>query len=149
MSGMNNRAQSGTKILALALAVTVSLVVLAPVVTSIDNSTGTQSVDNESFTADFGNFSDVSGYNIDSSTVEVYDDSGQVSSDNFTVEEGSGEIQLFSNASNDGVTDGETVEATYEYQATEGVTTTVIGFVPVMLVVLVIVALSRKITEMM
>lgn len=146
---MNNRAQSGTKILALALAVTVSLVVLAPVVTSIDNSTGTQSVDNESFTADFGNFSDVSGYNIDSSTVEVYDDSGQVSSDNFTVESGSGEIQLFSNATNDGVTDGETVDATYEYQATEGVTTTVIGFVPVMLGVLVMVALSRKITEMM
>lgn len=149
MARMNNRAQTGMKILGLALAVTVGIIVLSPVVASINDSTGVQTVDNETFTADFGNYTEISGYEVDGATVEVYDDGTQVSSNNFTVKEQEGQIKVFSNASNDGVSDGESVTTTYDYQATGGTVTTVVGFVPVMLGVLVMVAVSRRISEKM
>jgi len=105
-----------------------------------------QTESNETFTADFGNAVDLAGYNIDESTLVVVDSNGDtIPESNYSVDTEPGEITVFSNATNSGVSDGDSLETTYDYQATGSTTTTVVGFIPVMLGVLLMVALSRKI----
>jgi len=144
-------ASSATKIIAIALAIAIGIIVLQPVVSAANNNTGVQSVANEQITADLGNHSDLGGYNVDNSTVTVTNSAGTTTYVNgpggdYTVATGNGSIKALSTGT---ISDGQTLNVSYDYQATGGLTETVIGFVPVMFGVLMMVAASRAIERRM
>jgi len=135
--------------LALAAAVAIiGLAVAAPVVTS---STGTVSVTNETVTASSETI-DLNGYNIDPATVVVYgynDSSGSYETTNdYTLSERPGEIQV-DPANSTLIDDGETVKITYDYQATDGITSLVTGYLPLGLGLVALVVLSSRLEELM
>jgi len=140
---------SAKLILTVALAITIGIIVLQPVISATNDNTGVQSVSGENVTADHGNWSSLSGWDVQSGTVVVEDQSGTT-----TYSEGSdyeinlteGELKALSSGT---ISDGETLNVSYDYQATDGMTEMVVGFVPVMFGVLMIVAATRAIQQKM
>jgi hypothetical protein len=142
-------ASSATKIIAIALAIAIGIIVLQPVVLAANDNTGVQSVANDQITADLGNYSDLGGYDVDKSTVVVEDAGGTTTysqGSDYEVATGNGSIKALSSGT---ISDGQTLNVSYDYQATGGLTETVIGFVPVMFGVLMMVAASRAIERRM
>lgn len=144
-------ASSATKIIAIALAIAIGIIVLQPVVSAANDNTGLQSVANEQVTADLGNHTDLGGYEIDNSSVTVTDSSGTTTYTNgpngdYEIATGNGSLKALSTGT---ISDGETLNVSYDYQATGGLTETVVGFVPVMFGVLMMVAASRAIERKM
>jgi len=116
-------------ILTIALGIAISLVVLQPVIASINDNTGVQT-EVENATADVGNYTDLSGYDLKSGTVSVEDQSGTAYSQgsDYEVALDNGSVKALSSGT---ISDGETLNVSYDYQATSGATTTVLGFIPV------------------
>lgn len=135
-------------VLALAVFAAVGVILLNPVAGIVDGTTGTQSVTNETVTADYNSSSDLEGYDINTGTVTVYgfnDSSSSYevaeSSGNYTVLEGPGEIEF--NSSSTLIDEGEEVKVSYEYTAAGSIATLVIGFIPVAIGLLVFVGLAN------
>lgn len=137
-----------------AIAATIAMIFLSPVVTAVNDSTGTQSVTNETITADVGNAVDLAGFNIVDGSVTVYefnDTSGsfEVATEgtdyNISLEPG----ELTALASSDNIEDGEDVKVTYDYEAAGSITTTVVGFVPVMIGAVVLFMLGQGVQREM
>lgn len=141
-------------VLASVLAVVVGMVFFPVVVDAVDTSTGTQSVSNETVTAQVGEYVEVSGYNIESGTVTVYGYNDTSSSyeqategSDYEVKLEEGSLKALSGSSL--IDDGEDVKVSYDYQASGATTTLVIGFVPLMIGVLLFWTVASKTQEMM
>lgn len=126
---------------------------LGPVVEVTGSYTGTQTVTNETVTADYNNSVDLQGYDIasGSETVWGYNETADsyeeaTSPDDYSLEEGPGEITF--NESSTLIDDGEDVKVTYDYQATDELTALVLGFIPVMLGVLIFVPIAMRVGGM-
>jgi hypothetical protein len=133
---------SSGKIIAIVLAVVLGIVVMQPVVGAVNDNTGTVS-DAENVTADLGNYSDLGGYDLVDGTVVVESTDGTTTyseGSDYEVALENGSIKPLSSGT---ITDGETLNVTYDYNATDSSTTTVLGFVPVMFGVLLFVVVSR------
>jgi hypothetical protein len=134
-------------VLGFVLAAVFGLIFLQPVVGAVNDNTGQQSVTNETVTADLDSYVDLGGYDVDEGSVTVYgfnDTSSSyetVADADYDVREPEGELRVNSSASV--VQDGETVKVSYDYQASDGVATTVIQFVPVIMATLVLFVLSQ------
>ena len=146
--------KNGKFVLGLALAAIVAMVFFPAVVTAVNDSTGTQSVTNETFSANSGTYTDLGGYELDESSVTVYgyndsSDSYEVASQGtdyeLAVENGS--VKPLSGSSL--IDDGEEVRVTYDYQATGGTTTLLAGFIPVMIGVLIFARLAMGSSKML
>lgn len=126
------------------LAVTIGAVLFIPFSSAITSNTGTQSVAGENVTADIGNYTDLNGYDVDATTVTVENSAGAtVDSADFTVNETAGSLLIESSVTN--VNDGETLNVSYDYQATDGQTTTVATLLPLLLALLLLVTLAGRI----
>lgn len=144
---------SGMKtIVGVALAVAIAAILLGPVVTTVNGQTGTQTTTNETATADTGNFVDLDGYNLVDGTVTVYgynetSDSYETATEgsDYELDLSSGEIKALSGSSL--IDDGEEIKVTYDYEATDGMTSTIIGYGPVFLGLLLLTTVGMKVQQ--
>lgn len=135
------------------VALTIAATLLAPITAAVTDGTGTQSVENETITAETDTYQQVNGYQVDDSTlvVEWYNETSG-SYENLT--EGTdyefnysaGSIQPLSSGD---VSDGDELRLTYDYQATDSTTTTVAALIPLFVSLLIIGVLAGKITGML
>jgi len=142
-------AGSTRKIVALAMVVVLGMVALTPVVSAINDNTGKVSVSNDTVQADHGNWTDLEGFDLDKSTLSVEDTSGTTTyseGSDYEVAVANGSIKALSSGT---ISDGETLNATYDYQATAGSTTTLLGFIPVMVGLLMFVAVANGVRSEM
>jgi len=137
----------------LLLAVTIGAIFFVPVVDVIDNTTGEVEIENETVTtnASFDETYELRGDNItaDSETIEV-NSSGSwttlTAGTDYALNEGEGTIQF--NDTTD-VSAGDEIRASYTYQATDGIVTSIAGLLPVFLALLLLVPMANKIQEEM
>ncbi len=137
----------------LLLAVTIGAIFFVPVVDVIDNTTGEVQIENETVTtnASFTDTYELSGDNITagSETIEV-DSSGSwttlTAGTDYALNEGEGTIQ-FSDTTD--VSTGDEIRASFTYQATDGIVTSIAGLLPVFLALLLLVPMANKIQEEM
>jgi len=138
----------------LLLAVTIGAVFFVPVVDVIDNTTGEVQVENETVTTNtsFDQSYELTGDNITagSETIELVNSDGTVTTlsagTDYALNEGEGEIQ-FSDTTD--VSAGDEIRASYTYQATDGIVTSIAGLLPVFLALLLLVPMANKIQEAM
>lgn len=143
----------GKGITGLLLAVTIGAVFFVPVVDVIDNTTGEVEIQNETVTtnASFDQTYELRGENITagSETIEVDNGSSWVTltaGTDYALNEGPGTIQ-FSDTTD--VSAGDEIRASYTYQATDGIVTSIAGLLPVFLALLLLVPMANKIQEEM
>lgn len=141
-------------VLALAIFATVGVIMIGPVVGVVNQNTGDTSITNETVTADYNETADLQGYNIDPATETVYglnDTSGQyeVASEpgDYTLLEDPGELEF--NSSSTLIQEGEQVKVSYTYQASDDLTTLVIGFVPLAIGLLIFVVVAQRAGSML
>lgn len=140
-------------IVGLVIAVTIAALLFAPIADSVSSNSGTQTVTNETVTADLDNYVDLSGYAISSSseTVYGYNDSSSawetVPGGDYQMNYGPGEINVSSSSSI--VQDGETIRVSYDYSATNSTSTTVLNLIPLLMALLILGILALKAQEMM
>lgn len=140
---------NGRQLATVFIAITIAAVFLTPISTVVTDSTGVQTVENETVTADVGNYSGLTGYSVDSSSEEVVwynSTSGQ----NETLVEGTDyefdyEESRIKPLSGGSVSDGETLYVSYDYQATSETVATIGSLVPLFVALLILTTLSSKI----
>lgn len=139
------------KILGVMFGVVVAMTLFLPVSNAVSAHSGTANVTNETVSAEVGTYQDLTGYDIDNSTVTVwwynsssgsYEQLSDGSDYELAVENGS--IKPLSSGD---VSDSDELKVSYEYQQTDGSTTTVITLIPLLLGVLVIGKMSMVIQE--
>ena len=137
----------------LVVAITIGAVFFVPVVDVIDGSTGEVQVENETVTtnASFSETYELSGDNITagSETVEVYSSGSWTTltaGTDYALNEGAGTIQ-FSDTTD--VSAGDEIRATFSYQATSGIVTSIADLLPVFLGLLLLVPMANKIQDEM
>lgn len=143
----------GSKVAATLIALTVAATLFGPVSTAVTQNSGTVSVTNETVTADVGNFTELDGYDIDenSETVYWYNSS---SSSYETVSSGTDYEMGYENGSikatsGGTIGDGDKLKVSYDYQATDPTSTTVITLIPLFMALLILVVLASKVMGMM
>lgn len=135
------------------LAVVVGMVFLPAVVDAVDTSTGTQTVTNETVTAQTGEYVELDGYDLEDGTVTVlgYNDTSDsyetaTEGTDYEVKYDSGELKALNGSSL--IDNGEEVKASYDYQASGSMTTMILGFIPLMLGLLLFVPLAQRVQRM-
>lgn len=138
---------SAGAIVVLIVAAVVGILFLPVMVDTVNNSTGTQTITNETVVADYDTAVSLDGYQIvqDSETVYGYNDTTAswevaTSGTDYEMNYEPGEITVLNSSSL--IDDGEDVQVTYDYQATDSTTTLVVGFLPLLLAVLIFVTLA-------
>ncbi len=130
----------------------VGLILLSPVSSTITNNTGTQVVTNESHAVDFDESIDLRGYNIDPGSETVYgynDSSGSyevASASDYSLNDETGTLDV--NSSSALFDEGEDVSVSYDYQASDDLTTLVVGFIPVGMGVLIFFGITSAVERM-
>lgn len=141
---------SGKTIAALLVAVTIGAVLMMPIVDTINANTGEVTVEDDDLTADVGTWQDLDGYSVvsGSETVEYRtnesDSWSTAQTSDYDLDEEAGQIQFTSSGN---VSDGDYVSVDYDYEATDGTTSTVLGIVPTLIGLLLLVALGNRVTE--
>jgi len=137
----------------LLLAVTIGAVFFVPVVDVIDGSTGEVQVENETVTtnASFSETYELTGDNITAGSETIEVDSGGswttlTAGTDYALNEGAGTIQ-FSDTTD--VSAGDEIRASFTYQATDGIVTSIAGLLPVFLALLLLVPMANKIQDEM
>ena len=137
----------------LLLAVTIGAVFFVPVVDVINDTTGEVEIENETVTTNtsFSETYELSGDNITagSETIEVNDAGSWTTLEagtDYALNEGEGTIQ-FSDSTT--VSAGDEIRASFTYQATDGIVTSIAGLLPVFLALLLLVPMANKIQEEM
>ena len=143
----------GRGITGLLLAVTIGAVFFVPVVDVLDQSTGDVEIENETVTnnAQFDEIYDLQGYEIepDSETLEVWDDGDEswvtlTAGTDYEIDNEQGTIEFIDGGE---VTEGDEVRASYIYQATDGIVTSIAGLLPVFLALLLLVPMANKVSS--
>jgi len=133
----------------LTVVVAVGMVLMTPIVDTVNNNTGQQTVTNETVNATYDERLELQGYEIAEGSETVYGynesaDSYEVAPESdYTMHYESGGITL--NSSSTLIDEGETVKVTYDYQATSELTSLVLGFIPVMIGVLLLVVVASRV----
>jgi hypothetical protein len=138
----------------LVVAITIGAVFFVPVVDVIDGSTGEVQVENETVTtnASFSETYELSGDNITagSETIEVVNSDGTFTTltagTDYALNEAEGTLQ-FSDTTD--VSAGDEIRASFSYQATSGIVTSIADLLPVFLGLLLLVPMANKIQEEM
>lgn len=140
-----------TVVVALMFSVLVASVLLGPLASTITGNTGTQSVTNETITADINQSVELGGYHIatDSETV-YYPDNGSYAvatqGTDYTLDTESGSLTALNNSA---IADGDTLKVSYDYAATNDQTTMIVGLVPLMAAVAIIGTMAFKIQSLL
>lgn len=132
------------------IALTIAATLFAPISTMINDSTGVQSVTNESLTADPGTWQELDGYQVEqgSETVWWYNSTSssweQLSGSDYDVRYDPGELKVNTSSS---VQEGDDLKVSYDYQATSETSTTVLTMVPLFVALLMLGVLASKIMQ--
>lgn len=127
---------STSGIVSVLLAVVIAGALFGPFVSAVSSNTGVQTVDNETITASHGEYVDLEGYNLNESSVRVFNDTDElVAGEDYEVGVRNGSILALAGGS---ITDGETVSVSYEYAITEGAASTIADLIPLLLLVTII-----------
>lgn len=144
---------SGKTIAGLLVAVTIAATLFIPINDAISNSSGEVVVDDETVTADVGNAVALDGYSIidGSETVERYNSTSDSyetvsSGTDYEIDNNQGTITALEGGA---INDGDELRVSYEYEATDGTTSTVMGLIPMMLGLLILVTLAKPIMDSM
>jgi hypothetical protein len=145
---------SAKTVMGVAIALAIAATFVGPIVSAVNSNSGAVDVTNETVTADIGNAVDLDGYNIDNSTVTVYeynDSAGayETATAGADYEMGLGNGSIVALGTSDNIQDGEDVKVTYTYQATSGASTTVLGLIPLFLALLILGVLAERVQDMM
>lgn len=140
-------------IAALVIALTIAAVLLVPISTIVADNSGDVTVDNETVTAQHGEYVDLEGYGIESGSETVYytntsDGTTDVATrgSDYEMNYSAGSIQALSTGE---IGDGDDVDVSYTYAATDGTTTTVVTMVPMFVALLMLGVMAGKITDAM
>lgn len=139
----------GAVVMATTLFAVIGMLFMTPVVDAVNDSTGTQSVTNETITASTGDAVELTGYDLEDGTVTVYGyndttDSYETATEgtDYEVDLDSGSVTALEGSSL--IDDAEDVKVTYDYQATGTTTTLLAGFVPLMILLLIFVVVAQR-----
>jgi hypothetical protein len=140
---------NGKQMAGLFVAVTIAAVFLTPFSTIIAGSTGVQSVQNTTVTADVGNASQLDGYDVvaDSETVYRYNQSAGTNETltagtDYEINDAAARLRPLASGA---VQDGDTLYVSYDYRATSSTVSRIAGFAPLMLALLILVTIGNKI----
>lgn len=129
------------------ISVAIAATLFIPFAGAIADNTGTQAAVNDEFEATLGENVSLANSNIDSGSETVeWNDSGTwttLSDSEYTMYYESGEIKVDSGTTV--VTNGTEMRASYDYEATDSQTTTVLTLAPLLLAVLLLVVLANRI----
>ena len=145
------RGSPGKVAAAFALAAVVGIVGMQPLVGAVNTNTGSQVTTNETVTVDSGSYVPLSGYDLDPGTVTVYAKDGtgdyQIAANNsdYSIRYGAGSIRAEEGSTL--IEDAETVRVSYEYQASDGFTSTILQYIPVAFAVVILFVVTRGIQE--
>jgi len=143
----------GKGITGLLIAVTIGAVFFVPVVDVIDSTTGEVEINNETVTtnASYDETYELRGDDVvtDSDTLERYNSSADswevlASGTDYELDNTNGTVDILSGGS---VAEGDEVRASYNYQATEGIVTSVAGLLPIFLALLLLVPMADKVQQ--
>jgi hypothetical protein len=142
---------SGKQIAALLIGVTIAATLFTPITTSISENTGNVEVQDETLTATVGEENDLRGYDIDDGTISVEYDNGSgyqtaTEGTDYSADLDAGTITPLASGNID---DGAELRVDYDYQATSGSTTTIVGLIPLFMGLIIMVAMYAKMREMM
>lgn len=141
---------SAKGVVAVAIAIAIAAIFILPVADVVNSHTGTQSVDNESVTADLDTWVDLQQVNLveDSETVlwlNATSDSWEELADaDYDIRYGQGQLNVSSGGD---VSNGDDLRVSYDYEATGDTTATVIGFLPLLLAVMIIAVVGDYISK--
>lgn len=122
------------------IAVAIAATLISPFTGAIAGNTGEVGVAGN-VSADVGSYQEIEGYDVVTSNFTATDDGTTLSEGtDYELNETAGTIKFLSGSST--VTDGETVELDYSYQATDGTTDTIAGLLPLFVALLVLVTLA-------
>lgn len=138
-------------VIGLVIALTIAGTLFVPINDVVSSNTGQQTVTNETVTASNSSYVDLEGYNIqeNSETVHWYNST----SDSWeTTTAGTDYEMAYENGSIialDGgtISDGDELRVTYDFQATDGSTTTVVTLIPLFVGLLMLGIMAGKIQE--
>lgn len=146
--------RTASTVLALAVFVTVGVVLLGPAAGVVNDNTGVQTVENETVYADYDDPVDLRGYSVqpDSETVWGYNDTAAsyeqaTSPDDYTVNDNAGTIEF--NSSSTLIDSGEEVKVSYDYEAAGSIASLILGFVPLAIGLLLFVGVANRVTGML
>lgn len=135
----------------LLLAVTIGAIFFVPVVDVLDSSTGEVEIENETVTTNtsFDQTYELRGDNVTagSETIEVNDGgtwTTLTAGTDYALNEGEGTIQFQDGTA---LSSGDEVRASYAYQATSGIVTSIANLLPLFLALLLLVPLANKVQQ--
>lgn len=140
-------------VLSLAVFAAVGVIMLSPISTTVSSNTGMQSVANETHAVDFNQTIDLRGYDVDPGSETVYgynQTSGNYEvapASDYTLTESSGELDL--NSSSTLFDEGEDVKVSYDYRASDALTTLVVGFIPLGVGLLIFMGIASRVEGML
>jgi len=131
-----------------AIVAVIGVVLFNPFVSIVDGNSGVQAVGNESVTADHDSYVELDGYDLVDGSVTVDNGSGTTYSEgtDYELNQSAGSIHALGGGN---ISDGQTIEVSYEYQSTDGTTSTIIDLLPLFLVLLILVLLAAKMMSIM
>jgi len=128
----------------LMIAVAIAATLVAPFTGAISGNTGTVSA-TDNVTAQVGDYQEFDGYDVDASTFDASQGGTALTEGtDYELNETAGTVKFLSGGS---VTDGSTVDLSYDYQATDGTTSTIANLLPLFVALLVLVTLAAGITS--
>jgi len=129
--------KTGAKVTTVVIAMTIAAVFIGPLVSVIGAQSGTVGVGNEEATIYTDEWTDLEGFDITANfTLETTDGTTLSEGTDYELNQTAGTITAKDGSSS--VSDGDTVVATYEYQATDGTTTTIVNLVPLFAALLIL-----------
>lgn len=144
---------NNNKIVALVIAITIGAVFLAPVADIVTSNSGTQTVDNATVTTslDYNQTYELDGYDIvtDSDTIERYNTtSGSwetlTKGTDYEIDYAAAELDVTDTSATDA---GDELRASYNWEATDGTTGTIVELIPLLMALLLLVPLANRVRD--
>ena len=136
-------------VLAVALVIAVSL--LSPINSAVMDNSGEVEVDEESFTAEVGEWQSLDGTSLveGSEEVEYYDDGTDTwetatEGTDYEINYDNGSVQFLDAGD---VSEGDDVRVSYTYEATDDMTTTIVQLIPLFVGLLLLVSIARPLMD--
>jgi hypothetical protein len=120
-----------------------------PIASTVAGNTGTQSISDESLSADLDTYQELEGYNLVDGSVTVEYDNGtgyQTATEgtDYDLALENGTVKPLSSGSID---QGDPLRVTYDYQVTDGTTTTIVRLIPLFTALMVLGLFAFKVQQ--
>lgn len=144
---------ANNKIVALVIAITIGAVFLAPVADIVTSNSGMQTVDDSTVTTslDYNQTYELEGYQIvtDSETIERYNTSSGswetlTKGTDYEIDYAAAELDVLDTSATDA---GDELRASYDWEATDGTTGTIVELIPLLMALLLLAPLANRLQD--